>query len=59
MSERELFGLAAQALHKLKIEIQRGTAQSRAEYEWAFERLDEMKALSKRPDSSRANPGAQ
>ena len=41
--QRELAALMSGAVHKLAIEIGRGTASPRAEYDWAIERLDEFK----------------
>ena len=41
--QAELAKLAVWAVHKLAIEIERGTAAPRAEYDWAIEHLDEMK----------------
>lgn len=41
--QQELAKVATTALHKLAVEIGRGTASPRAEYEWAIKRLDEMK----------------
>lgn len=47
--------LAVDALHKLQIEIGRGTAQPKAEYEWAFAQLDDMKASVDFPRRGRAH----
>lgn len=40
--QRELMRIAHRAIHKLAIEIGRGTASSRAEYEHAIDYLPDM-----------------
>ena len=41
--QREIAALMFRAVHKLAIEIGRGSASPRAEYDWAIEKLDEFK----------------
>lgn len=41
--QRDLAEIAIAAIHKVAIEIGRGTASPRCEYEAAIERLDEMR----------------
>lgn len=41
--QRELFAIMHRAIHKLAIEIGRGSASPRCEYDIAIERLDEIK----------------